>query len=133
MQIFNKVIVSLFASVAVTAQAQQLNPIATPNGVTAHIVDQDVCVGVEHNLRVNPRNVFAHRRVYGVMWYMNSQGEYVSFNCWHTNMTQRVPQSMAVVYTATKQTLDAAAKEELESASAALAAKQQKIRNSGFE
>lgn len=133
MQIITKIVIGMCASVAITAHAQQLNPLATPNGVTAHIVDQDVCVGVEHNLRVNPRNVFAQRRVYGVMWYMNSRGEYVSFSCWHTNMTQRVPQSMAVMYTASKTTLDAAALEELQSASAALTAKQNKIRNSGFE
>jgi hypothetical protein len=111
----------------------ELDPLAVPNGVTAHIVDTDVCNGVRSNLSNNPRNIFANRRVFGVIWYMNSKREYVSFNCWHMNMTQRVPQSIAIIYTASKETLDAAAREELESAQAAMQAKQKRIRDSGFE
>lgn len=121
------------ALASASASARELNPTATPSGVTATIVDQDVCMGVQHNLRNNPRNIFANRRVYGVQWFMNSRGDYLSFSCWHMNMTQRVPQSIAVIYTAPKDVLDAAAREELDNAQRALKDKQTRIRDSGFE
>lgn len=111
----------------------QLDPVAIPSTITAHIVTTDVCMGVENNLRNNPRNIFANRRVFGVQWLMNSRREYVSFNCWHMDNTQRVPQSIAIIYTTTREVLDAAAREELQSAQAALAAKQKQVRDSGFE
>jgi len=133
MNIVKKIIFGICAISATAAHAQGLDPIATPTGVTATIVDQDVCVGVERNLRNNPRNIFANRRVYGVQWYMNSRGDYLTFNCWYTNMTQRVPQSLAIIYTASKETLDAAQREELDNAQRALEAKQKRIRGSGFE
>lgn len=128
-----KVLAVCGALASAGASARELNPTATPTGVTVTVVDTDVCMGVESNLRNNPRNIFANRRVYGVQWLMNSKGDFLSFNCWYTNMTQRVPQSIAVIYTASKETLDSAAREELENAQRALADKQKRIRDSGFE
>lgn len=113
--------------------AQQMNPVAPPQGVTATVVEQDVCVGVENNLRIHIRNVFAYTRVHGVVWLMNSHGQYLSFNCWHMDNTQRVPQSVGIIYTTSRDSLKLAQREEVAAAQRALNDKQDRIRNSGFE
>lgn len=129
-----KKILALAALVAsTTAAAYTLNPTATPSGVSATIVAQDICVGVEHNLRINPRNVFGNTRVHGVMWYLNSKDQYLSFNCWHMDNTQRVPQSVGIIYTTSRESLEQAQREEIAATQRALQAKQTRIRNSGFE
>ena len=113
----------------------ELNPRALPEGIRAEVTENSICTGVQNNLSNHPRNIFDRPRALGQTWYKNSQGQYLSFNCWHTEINYNpyaVVTRISIIYISDAETIKNLAAEERDSIQRAMMENQEKIKRSKY-
>ena len=125
----------LLAAALVSSSAHAITPVTAPRGVRVDTVDEQVCVSVRNELRNHIRNIYATRRAFNnTLWYKNSQGEYLAFDCYYHEFITRpyTVQYYSVVYVTTKEVIEAQARAERDALQNSLKEKQTIVRNSGY-
>ncbi len=124
----------LLAVALVSSSAHAITPTALPQGVTAEVVDAQLCTGVERELRAHIRNIYATRRAFNTVWYMNSQREYIAFDC-HYMETTYTPYNLkpySVVYRTSREVIELEVKRERDEIQKAIRERQQTIKDSNL-
>lgn len=124
----------LLALALIASPAYAITPVTAPPGVRVDTVDEQVCVSVRNDLRNHIRNIYAVRRAFNTLWYKNSQGEYLAFDCYYNEFITRpyTVQYYSVIYVTTKEVIDSQVAEEFNGMRQSLKEKQIIVRNSGY-
>ena len=125
----------LLATLAFIANpAWAITPTALPQGVTAEVVDAQICNGVRKELSEHIRNIYATRRAFNTVWYMNSQREYIAFDCFYleTNYRPYNLKPYSVVYRTSRDVIDAEVRRERDEIQNAIKERQQTIKDSNL-
>jgi hypothetical protein len=124
----------LLALALIASPAYAITPVTAPPGVRVDTVDEQVCVSVRNDLRNHIRNIYATRRAFNTLWYKNSKGEYLAFDCYYHEFITRpyTVQYYSVVYVTTKEVIDAQVAEEFNGMRQSLKEKQNIVKNSGY-
>lgn len=122
------------AAALVSSSAHAITPTALPQGVTAEVVDAQLCTGVESELRAHIRNIYATRRAFNTVWYMNSQREYIAFDCFYleTNYRPYNLKPYSVVYRTSRDVIELEVKRERDEIQKAIKERQQTIKDSNL-
>lgn len=125
----------LLATLALIATpAYAIDPLTAPETVRVDTVDEQVCVSVRNELRNHVRSIYGTRRAYDTLWYENSKGEYLAFDCYYRGYITRpyTVQYYSVIYVTSKEVVEAQAKSERAALKKALKEKQDAVKNSGY-
>jgi hypothetical protein len=114
--------------------AMAITPTALPQGVTAEVVDAQLCTGVRKELSEHIRNIYAMQRAFNTIWLMNSKGEYLAFDCHYieTNYRPYNVKTYSVVYRTSREVVELEVKRERDEIQNAIKERQQTIKDSNL-
>jgi len=124
----------LLAAALIASPAWAISPVTPPESVRVDIVDEQVCTGVQRELREHVRNIYANRRAFNTVWWQNSRGEYLAFDCYYSEWATK-PYTLkhySVIYVTDQKTIEAEIERERESLKQSLKEKQDAVRRSGY-
>lgn len=125
----------LLATLAfIAAPAYAISPVTPPESVRVDVVDEQVCVAVQRELREHIRNIYATRRAFNTTWWRNSRGEYLAFDCYYSEWTTK-PYNLkhySVIYVTDQKTIESELERERAALKQSLKEKQDAVRNSGY-
>jgi hypothetical protein len=124
----------LLALALIASPAAAITPVTAPPNVRVDTVDEQICVSVRNDLRNHIRNIYAVRRAFNTLWYKNSHGEYLAFDCYYSEMITRpyTVQYYSVIYVTSREVIEAQVKAEFDGMRQSLKEKQTAVRNSGY-
>lgn len=124
----------ILALALIAAPAYAITPITAPDSVRVDTVDEQVCVSVRNELRYHMRSIYGTRRAFDTLWYLNSQGEYLAFDCYHSEYITRpyTVQYYSVIYVTSKAVIEAQAQSERDALNTSLLEKRNTVRHSGY-
>jgi hypothetical protein len=119
-----------------SSSAHAITPTALPQGVTAEVVDEQICYGVSRELQQHIRNIYATRRAFNTTWYMNSKGEYLAFDCYYLESIYRPypynTKAFSVVYRTSRDVIEGEVKRERDAIQNAIKERQQLVKDSNL-
>jgi hypothetical protein len=117
-----------------SSSAHAITPTALPQGVTAEVVDEQICYGVSRELRSQIKNVYVSRNAFNTTWLMNSKGEYLAFDCYYLerNYTGVYVKPYSVVYRTSRDVIENEVKRERDAIQNAIKERQQLVKDSNL-